>query len=67
MVAIFLLPAALLLKQAMADCVANEEFNGFFEDNDGKVISIPRFESCCMYDVCGLQCPEPSPEPGKGM
>jgi hypothetical protein len=59
---------ALLVNEVSGDCLANEEFNDFFEINSetGRRQSIPRFESCCMQDVCGLQCPEPTPEPGPG-
>jgi hypothetical protein len=62
------IPLALLINEVSGDCLANEEFNGFFEINSetGRSQSIPRFESCCMKDVCGLQCPEPTPEPGPG-
>ena len=62
-----------------ADCLANSELNDFFEYNhhrsndgdgddaeDDRRQSIPRFGSCCMYDVCGLACPTPNLQPNDG-
>lgn len=60
------LGCALLVTRAAADCLANQELNDFFEDVDGRPSSIPRYGSCCMYDVCGLECPVPQPQPPKG-
>jgi hypothetical protein len=58
---------ALLVKEASADCVADSSINDFFElDDDNRVKSIPRYGSCCMYDVCGLACPEPVSGPSNG-
>ena len=52
---------ALGLPQCIADHVLNREFEvatGGFE--------LPRQGSCCMWDVCGLACPEPVDPPAPG-
>ena len=57
----------LLAMNVSADCVADSSINTIFEiDDDGKTNQIPRYESCCMYDVCGLACPAPISEPTNG-
>ena len=64
------------------DCLANKEFNDYFEydrttsvnnvggddnnSNSDRRQAIPRFGSCCMYDVCGLQCPKQNLSPTDG-
>lgn len=58
---------AILIYEAIADCLSDQELNDYFENIDGTSSSIPRFGSCCMYDVCGLQCPESNPSPAKGV
>ncbi|EEC43573.1 predicted protein [Phaeodactylum tricornutum CCAP 1055/1] len=47
-----------------AECLANTEFNDFFEGLVGA--PIPSEGSCCMFDVCGLECPVDVPEPSNG-
>lgn len=52
--------------RVLADCLDNKEFNDYFENVDGRISDIPRFGSCCMYDVCGLQCPITQRAPSRG-
>jgi hypothetical protein len=50
---------------ARGDCIpSNPTFN---EEIAGKGRTIPLPGSCCMADVCGLECPQtvPPPAPGK--
>jgi hypothetical protein len=52
--------------QVAADCLANSEFNQFFVELNGNV-SIPTVNSCCQFDVCGLECPVAVADPASGM
>jgi hypothetical protein len=52
--------------QVAADCLANPTLNADFETLNGGV-PIPIEGSCCMFDVCGLACPEEVSKPGLGM
>ena len=62
------LAAAVLFEQVAGDCLADKALNDIFEldETDGRVKPIPRFGSCCQYDVCGLQCPVETPPPSRG-
>jgi hypothetical protein len=51
---------------AYADCVADPQINDFFAVLNNNASSLPVEGSCCMQDVCGLECPVPVPKPGKG-
>lgn len=64
---LLLLGAAFLVKEVVvvADCLANEEFNQFFENVNGGA-TIPVDGSCCQKDVCNLPCPEPVADPTIG-
>jgi hypothetical protein len=42
---------------AQEQCFSDPEFNAFFAVDE---------PTCCQQDVCGLPCPAPHPEPGKG-
>lgn len=55
-----------IVKVVDADCVADVAINDFFEDVVWEGESIPREGSCCMFDVCGLECPKPLEDPGDG-
>lgn len=64
----FFLPLGLLCAfsaSVRAACLGNEaldaEFAGFLDAE-----SIPQPGSCCMKDVCGLDCPLPVSEPANG-
>lgn len=59
-----LLAACCLVEFAAAECLSNPEFNDFFAEQAGG--PIPQEGSCCQQDVCGLPCPETTPEPGIG-
>jgi len=63
-VASFVAAASPLVEFAAAECLSNPEFNAFFEEQAGG--EIPLEGSCCQQDVCGLPCPESTPEPGIG-
>lgn len=47
---------------AIPQCLSNTTINAEFEALTGG-FEIPRQESCCMWDVCGLACPESVPPP----
>jgi len=55
----------LVVHQVTADCLANDEFNSIFEGLNG-ASSIPTDGSCCMFDVCGLECPTEVSQPPSG-
>jgi hypothetical protein len=57
--------ALLVPQQAAADCLADPTLNADFEALNGGV-AIPTEGSCCMFDVCGLACPEPVEDPTNG-
>lgn len=61
---ILILPQMTLSEGCIEDPDINESFelygNGKFQS------TIPRYGSCCMYDVCGLACPEYVPPPDQG-
>jgi hypothetical protein len=46
-------------------CLSNQQINAEFEFLNNA--AIPRQDSCCMMDVCGLTCPEETTPPGNGM
>jgi hypothetical protein len=51
-------------QMARGDCIAsnptlNEEIAG-----EGRTVPLPG--SCCMADVCGLECPQTTPPPAPG-
>lgn len=52
-------------QQSAADCLANPTLNADFENLNGGV-PIPIEGSCCMFDVCGLACPEEVSKPAIG-
>eukprot|EP00339_Tiarina_fusa_P011601 CAMPEP_0117072390 /NCGR_PEP_ID=MMETSP0472-20121206/50958_1 /TAXON_ID=693140 ORGANISM="Tiarina fusus, Strain LIS" /NCGR_SAMPLE_ID=MMETSP0472 /ASSEMBLY_ACC=CAM_ASM_000603 /LENGTH=247 /DNA_ID=CAMNT_0004796487 /DNA_START=132 /DNA_END=872 /DNA_ORIENTATION=- len=56
----------LCLGRVLATCIENEAIENDFVSLYGRIISIPRFDSCCMFDVCGLPCPTETPGPTKG-
>uniref|UniRef100_A0A7S2VEF1 Solute carrier family 5 member 8 n=1 Tax=Entomoneis paludosa TaxID=265537 RepID=A0A7S2VEF1_9STRA len=62
----FLLAAAASAMASIvnADCIKDQAINEFFEDLNGA--PIPTEGSCCMFDVCGLECPKETSDPGKG-
>jgi len=51
--------------QAIPKCIADERINAEFEALTGG-FEIPRQDSCCMWDVCGLACPAEVEEPNSG-
>ena len=51
-------------KHQIDDDTATEEDAA--QEKDDRRQSIPRFGSCCMYDVCGLACPTPHVQPNDG-
>jgi hypothetical protein len=52
-------------QQAAADCLADPTLNADFENLNGGA-AIPLEGSCCMFDVCGLACPEDVSKPTVG-
>ena len=62
---LLLFGAAFLVEEVVADCLANAEFNQFFENVNGGA-TIPLEGSCCQKDVCNLPCPEPVADPTIG-
>lgn len=57
-----LLVFGLLAPLVSGDCLAEPSLNDIFAG----VGSIPAEGSCCMWDVCGLECPVPTTKPNKG-
>lgn len=51
--------------QAIPQCIADERINAEFEALIGG-FEIPRQDSCCMWDVCGLACPQEVEDPSPG-
>jgi hypothetical protein len=56
--------APVLGQETQSSCLSNSALNAEFEMlNEG---TIPRPDSCCMMDVCGLTCPEETSPPDSG-
>jgi hypothetical protein len=52
------------VRLARGDCIlSNPTFN---EEIAGEGRTIPLPGSCCMADVCGLECPQTAPPPAPG-
>jgi hypothetical protein len=62
----FVTAAALGPLPTAADCLVDPNQNDIFEVFNERRQTIPRFGSCCMQDVCGLQCPQTVEAPGDG-
>jgi hypothetical protein len=50
--------------QPQGSCLANPSLNAEFEVINGGPIPLP--DSCCMFDVCGLTCPQETSPPDHG-
>ena len=50
---------------ALPQCLADNALNQEFEALSGG-FELPRQDSCCMWDICGLACPEPVDPPSSG-